>query len=258
MGSPLRYTDTGSGGPPLLFVHGLACDRRAWEPQLADLSRDHRCISVDLRGRGETPATPPYGMATAAADLAALLDDLGLERVVVIGHSLGGVIALLLNELVPERVMGVVAGDSPIYGEWKPGSSQLPARIREQGTAAGLGPMVESFFVEGTPEPVRQYVRGVMLSCPPDIAAGMLEDADEVFTRMEALVRLADSKPFMAIWAERPLGHPAWLRSVTRFARQEPVAGAGHFFQLERPDLTNALIRSFLDDVANDPRLAAR
>lgn len=258
MSSPLRYADAGSGGPPLLFVHGLACDRRAWEPQVADLVRDHRCISVDLRGRGETLPVPPYGMATAAADLAALLDDLRVDRAVVIGHSLGGIIALLLNELAPERVLGVVTGDSPIYGDWKPGSNPLPARILQQGTEAGLGPLVESFFLESTPEHVREYARGVMLSCPPEVAAGMLEDADDVFTRMEALVRLADARPFMAAWAERPLGHPAWLRSVTRFARQEPITGAGHFFQLERPDVTNALIRSFLEDVANDPRLTER
>jgi pimeloyl-ACP methyl ester carboxylesterase len=59
----------------------------------------------------------------------------------------------------------------------------------------------------------------------------------------------------MAIWAERPLGDPAWLRSVTRFARQEPLPGTGHFFQLEQPERTTALLRAFLDDVADDPRI---
>jgi pimeloyl-ACP methyl ester carboxylesterase len=61
----------------------------------------------------------------------------------------------------------------------------------------------------------------------------------------------------MAIWSEKPLGDPAWLRDVTMFVRQEPVAGAGHFFQLEQPAITNALLRAFLDDIARDPRVSS-
>jgi pimeloyl-ACP methyl ester carboxylesterase len=73
---------------------------------------------------------------------------------------------------------------------------------------------------------------------------------------MEDLIRAADRKPFMAFWAEEPRGDPRWLREITTFLRQEPMAGAGHFFQLEQPEVTNALLRAFIDDIERDPRIS--
>ena len=257
MASILAYADAGRGSPPLLFIHGLCCDRHAWDPQIADLSRDHRCIAVDLRGRGVTPAVPPFGIRQAAADIAELLDDLEVGPAVLIGHSLGGITALVVNDLRPDRVIGIVTGDSPISAPRADGSGANPLvqRIRELGTKEGLRPLVETFFTPESPPGARAYAESVMYSCPPDVAAGMLEDAPDVLASLPELVRKADQKPLMAIWAERPLGDPAWLRSVTKFVRQEPIAGAGHFFQLEQPAVTSALLRAFLDDVASDPRI---
>lgn len=251
----LAHAAAGAGDPPIVFIHGLCCDRRAWQPQFDDLSRDHRCIAVDLRGRGETPAQPPFGIARAAQDVAALIDRLGLGRSVIVGHSLGGITALVLNELRPDLVLGIVTGDSPISEPRGGGANPLVQRIRDLGTREGLRPLVETFFTDETPAAAREYAETVMYGCPPEVAAGMLEDAPGVLGRLPDLVRLADEKPFMAIWAERPLGDPAWLRNMTKFARQEPLPGTGHFFQLEQPERTNALLRAFLDDVAADPRL---
>jgi pimeloyl-ACP methyl ester carboxylesterase len=251
----LSCSDTGTGGPPLVFVHGLCCDRHAWAPQVADLSRDHRCIAMDLRGRGETPAEPPFGIEQAARDIAELIDALEAGPAVIVGHSLGGITALVLNELRPDLVVGIVTGDSPIAEPRGDITAPLIQRIRTLGTREGLRPLVDSFFTPESPPAAREYAERVMYSCPPEVAAGMLEDAPGVLGRLPRLIEAADAKPFMAIWAERPLGDPAWLRSVTRFARQEPLPGTGHFFQLEQPERTVALLRAFLDDVANDPRI---
>jgi pimeloyl-ACP methyl ester carboxylesterase len=117
---------------------------------------------------------------------------------------------------------------------------------------------VETFFVEETPAEVREAVLEMMLDCPAEVAAGMLGNADVFPERMVELLREADRKPFMAIWASNPLGDPQQLRDVTMFVRQEPIPGAGHFFQLEQPAITNALLRAFVDDVLRDPRIAAR
>ena len=103
---------------------------------------------------------------------------------------------------------------------------------------------------------VRAYVRDVVLGCPPDVAAGMLEN-DEIFrTDMVALLKAADAKPFMALWPSRPIGNPDKLRETLVFLRQEPIADAGHFLQLEHPAVTTALLRAFIDDVERDPRIS--
>lgn len=254
-GVDLAFEESGAGSPTFLFVHGLACDRRVWLPQVQDLGRDHRCIAVDLRGRGESPVAFPCDVTAAARDLAALATTLGLGPAVVVGHSLGGLVALTLNHLHPELVLGVVTGDTPMGNEPVPGAtSRLRTRIRDAGSMDPARPLVESFFVPGTPANVRRFVEDMMLSCPADVAAGMLEN-DGLDGEWDTMIREADKKPFMAIWAERPLGNPVRLRELTVFLRQEPLVGAGHFFQLERPEVTNALLRAFLDDVARDPRL---
>lgn len=252
-GATFAVFEAGSGSPPFVFVHGLACDHTAWLPQVEDLSRDHRCMAVDLRGRGESTAVPPYHVEQQADDVAAIMRELAVGPAVIVGHSLGGLVALLLNERHPDLVLGIAAADSPLRKTGL-GAAPLVQRLHAEGISA-LEPMVERFFTDGTPAGVRDAVRTMMLGCPADVAAGMLSDDDGVTARMTELAHLADKKPFMAMWASRPAGDITWLREVCMFVRQEPIAGGGHFFQLEKPAMTNALLRAFLDDVERDPRL---
>jgi pimeloyl-ACP methyl ester carboxylesterase len=144
--------------------------------------------------------------------------------------------------------------DAALTGAANGGFEGLRNRIRQDGRDA-LVPLVENFFVASTSEDVRTYVRDVMLSCPPDVAAGML-DNDEVFrTEMTTLLKAADAKPFMALWPSRPVGNPDKLRETLVFLRQEPIPDSGHFLQLEHPAVTTALLRAFIDDVERDPRV---
>ena len=256
-GATIEYRDEGQGSPPFVFIHGWACDMSSWSPQFADLSGDHRCITVNLRGRGGSQAVPPFDTAQAAEDVAALLRSLDVAPAIVVGHSLGGLVALLLNDRHPDLVRGIVLGDSPLNAARE---GRLEATSRSVAAAGSMSPMaeyLETFFTSETSAAIRDYVRETMLTCPGDVAAGMLGNGQVFVDRLPELISLADLKPLMLIWAGTPLGDPEWVREITMFARQEPMAGAGHFFQLERPQVTNALLRAFLDDVERDPRLAA-
>ena len=108
----LFYTDEGEGGPPMLFVHGFACDSHDWMWQLAHFERCHRVIAVDLRGHGRSSAPEGgYDSTTFADDIAALLRRLKCGPVVAIGHSLGGMIVSALAVEHPELVSAVVSID---------------------------------------------------------------------------------------------------------------------------------------------------
>ena len=255
----IHFRDQGSGtGTPFVFIHGWACDSSAWQPQVEDLKRDHRCISVDLRGRGESEAVPPYDVFTAAEDVANVICSLALPPAIIVGHSLGGVVALCLNQAHPELVAGVVTGDSPLERDAPRRWPSTVAALREAGSMDPVQGFIEGFFIESTPEALAADVRAMMLTCDAEVAAGMLEEGERLADALPELIRLADAKPFMAFWAEQPLGEPNLLRDLATFVRQEPIAGAGHFFQLERPEITNALLRAFEDDVLTDPRLKPR
>lgn len=104
----LHYRDAGDGAP-LLLIHGNFASHQWWEPQFAAPPAGRRLIAPDLRGCGESEH-PGYGydVNTAAADVAALLDALGIERCDVVGHSLGGVVALRLALDHPTRVRSLL------------------------------------------------------------------------------------------------------------------------------------------------------
>lgn len=249
--------DVGEGGPTLVFIHGWAGDRAAWGPQIADLSRDHRCLAMSLRGCGETEAVAPYDTSTAARDVIELMETCATGPVVLIAHSLGGLVALLINDLRPDLVLGIVLGDSPLTAASGGGFSQTVRMIRDAGSMDVIAePVIERFFVETTPDEIREYVRSTMLACPPVVGAGMIDHGEIFVQKMGQLLKQADQKPLMAIWGARPLGNPERIREACPLIRQEPMGDVGHFFQLEAPAITTALLRAFLDDVREDPRLA--
>ena len=103
-GHAFSYTDSGSG-PALLFIHGILGSQKQWAHLVDQLDEDHRLIVPDLFGHGES-AKPvgDYSLGAHAATLRDLLDRLGIEQVSLVGHSLGGGIAMVFSYLFPERV----------------------------------------------------------------------------------------------------------------------------------------------------------
>jgi pimeloyl-ACP methyl ester carboxylesterase len=240
-GVRVAYEERGAGRPGFLFVHGWACDRSCWAAQMEVFSDEYRCVAVDLRGRGESSPVPPFGVGQQLEDLA--------------GLSLGGITALALNGRYPELVLALVTIDSPITAETGAGSPRSVERIREGGSMRAVEGFLNTFHYDPPHTGAAAYIEQTMFACPADVGAGMLEDLHLVGEDMKRLLREADKKPFMMIWAEKPLGDPAWIREQTMFVRQEPVAESGHFVHMEQPDVTNALLTAFLDDIARDPRV---
>lgn len=110
-GSALHVRAYGpAGGPPVLALHGVTGHSARWRVLAAALPRI-RLIGVDLRGHGHSPWTPPWGIEAHVADLVRTLDELGLDRVTVLGHSFGGAVAVHLARAVPHRVARLVLLD---------------------------------------------------------------------------------------------------------------------------------------------------
>ena len=229
---------------------------RSGAPQFDDLSRDFRCLALDLRGCGDSSADPPCDLTQAADDIAAAVTSRGLSAAIVVGHDLGGLAALLANSRHEECVLGLVVVDPPLDAAARGAMGGLAAQIREAGSMEPARVLFDRFFGETSDPAVRAHVEERMLGCDPQVAADQLTDNGYFAQHLGALLLEADRKPFMALWGKQPLGDPERLRQITRFLRQEPVTGAGHFLQLENPAMTNALLRAFVDDVRRDPRIS--
>ena len=95
-------------GPPLMMVHGIGARHKTWQGLIDHLRSDFQCISFDLRGHGESPVPPtPYTLDDLVKDVEALRAKLCIDRMHVIGHSLGGMIGPAYARAHPERVMSL-------------------------------------------------------------------------------------------------------------------------------------------------------
>lgn len=113
-GVRLAYRRCGTPtGRPLLWLHGGASNGSTWAPLADSLAGGHRSYAPDLRGHGSSDRPGDYRLALMRDDVVALLDHLGIDRVTVIGHSLGAVVAYQLAQAHPARVAGLILEEPP-------------------------------------------------------------------------------------------------------------------------------------------------
>jgi pimeloyl-ACP methyl ester carboxylesterase len=135
--SPVRITgpagalaidDGGRGGLPVVFVHSLAGNSNQWAAQLQHLRPSRRAVALDLRGHGrsEPPTNGDYSIAGMAEDIGVVVDTLGLDRFVLVGHSMGGGVALSYAGAHPERVAGLLLVDPIGDGKQISGAEIMP------------------------------------------------------------------------------------------------------------------------------------
>ncbi|GAA2644542.1 alpha/beta hydrolase [Dactylosporangium fulvum] len=132
------FHDTFGDGPPVALLHGGGSGRATWAGFVGALT-GFRAVTPDLRGHGASPRAAGYPLSGYADDVIELLDDLGLDRVTLIGHSLGGFTASLVAQRQPDRVTRLVLEDPPApprHGTASGGFSR--ARLALAGVAGGL------------------------------------------------------------------------------------------------------------------------
>ncbi|HIP95748.1 MAG TPA: alpha/beta hydrolase, partial [Anaerolineae bacterium] len=114
----LAFEETGQGWP-VVFVHGWGDSSAIWKETVADLSSDFRCIVLDLPGHGDSPAGQgPWSIKTLTAPVQILMGALGITAATIVGHSMGGVVALQLASEHPELVKRLVLVNVPTCGQW--------------------------------------------------------------------------------------------------------------------------------------------
>ena len=134
----LHYVKWGEQGPPILCIHGLTANAFFFQAIADDLAHDHQVYAYDLRGRGDSDKPERgYSVPIHAADLAELIDELGLEGPVLIGHSLGALIVLYFAAHYPEKLGKLVLVDAGAPLPWQTPEEQpawLTASISRLGT----------------------------------------------------------------------------------------------------------------------------
>lgn len=259
-GGSLFFTDDGAG-PAVLFVHGWACDGSdgAWLQE--DLVRDHRVVTVDLRGHGRSPG-PAVSPEEMASDLAHLMRGLGLGPALVVGHSMGAIVSSVLAAEHPGAVAALVlidpvfiADDSPLIptlDALRPGSPVDPHEFARR--------VWRGFATTRTPRwlPVwhRRRVLGTDADVVRDAFLGLYDGRSGAGRRRTAQSRLRTiAAPVLAVYADQGAEVAEWHRSVV--ADDGPGnahvidvwRGHGHFLHQEDPERFAAQLRAWLGPI---------
>ncbi len=245
-GVKLFYEDAGSG-PPIVFVHGWTCDRSHFAPQAAHFSKRYRCISVDLRGHGESDKPEQaYTIGGFAEDVAWLCGELGVSSAVFAGHSMGGAIALAVAAANPGLCAALVMLDPAVLfpAELQPLIAQLIAGFRSPDGPALLRQFgSDRFFTPTSDATLKARVLDGMGRTPMHVAASAFESVGAFGGEAELRALRA---PALYVEADPVLNRVERLRELCPNIVTGKTVGSGHFHQLEVPDQINAMIERFL------------
>jgi len=249
-GVEIVFTDRGRGAPPLVLVHGWACERAQWSEVDAELAREHRVVELDLGGHGDSGyERSVWNLESLSEDVVAVLDGLELEGAVLIGHSMGGPVSLAAARKRPQRVAGVIGVDTFHDAERKADPELMRGYIGAfrsdyQRTARRF---VESAFQPNAdPELVARVMAG-LARVDPAIAVALVES----FADYDLAAALRQTPvPVYAINAE---ANPTNIEGNRKFARWFDVRfvpGVGHWLMMEAPEAFVRCVDEFLADLA--------
>ncbi|HLM85191.1 MAG TPA: alpha/beta fold hydrolase [Solirubrobacteraceae bacterium] len=267
-GRSVTYAEAGSG-PVLLLIHGMAGTYENWQAVIEPLARRHTIVATDLPGHGASaPGAGDYSLGSLAAGLRDLLVALGHERATLVGHSLGGGIAMQFAYQFPEateRLVLVASGGlgpevNPVLrAAALPGANMFIAATAEPGRVVGSAVARGLAAVGLRPSAdIAEVARGYASLADSERRAAFLSTLRAVVGPHGQRVRagdrlyLAEGVPTLIIWGANdriiPAEHGEQAHQSMPGSRLEIFDGVGHMPQLEAPGRFVAVLDRFLDE----------
>ncbi|MBI5087384.1 MAG: alpha/beta hydrolase [Actinobacteria bacterium] len=235
----LAHERTGSG-PALVLIHGITEQRETWRPLIPPLAEHYDVVAVDLRGHGISPKGDTYDPLTLATDVHETLTELGIVAPLVVGHSLGGVVASAYASVARPRA--VVNVDQPLaLAAFKEGLGQLEPMLRGDLTSfnAAIDLVFESMM---GPLPADEAARVKSLRRPDqDVVLGVwnvvLDSSSDELDAVVAALAGGITVPYLSLHGLDPgESYTTWLRKMIPSATVDVWPDQGHYPHLVQPD----------------------
>jgi pimeloyl-ACP methyl ester carboxylesterase len=246
-GIRLVYDRRGKG-TPLVLLHGYPLDHHLWDEVVPLLQDQFDVILPDLRGFGGSSTVDSfYTMEDIASDIAGLLDFLGIPKAVIVGHSMGGYVALAFARLYPERVTGLglvssqVLADTPAKREDR---FKTAAEVADKGIATVVEAMTPKFTSDTH---LQEFARNSMERQQPAAYIGALKamgervDSTPFLSRMDYPVVIVHGDADNLI----PIDRAREVKAALPSAYLVEISGAGHMPMMESPEKTAEALRHF-------------
>ncbi len=250
-GVPIAYWATSEREIALVFIHCGFCDASFWSEQVDAFRDDYRVVRLDLAGHGESGSDrKTWTLPAFGEDVKAVVETLNLDRVLLIGNSLGGPVALAAGQLMPDQVIGLIAVDTlqNVDVEFdQEGWLRRTERFRRDFVRACNGMVDQLFHGDADPQLVAR-IRSEMCDVSPDIAISIFEglnsyDAGAEMMAVKAPIRAINSDLF-----------PTNVEGNRKYApgfEAVVMEGVGHFPQLEQPEAFNRHLTDLVTGIVN-------
>jgi pimeloyl-ACP methyl ester carboxylesterase len=244
----------------VVFVHGWSCDMTSWRAQLPAFEGRARVLLVDLPGHGKSDRPDvDYTMERFANAVEAVMRDAGVERALLVGHSMGTPVIRLFARLYPRKTIGLVAVDGALRTH-----TTDPEAIRKftsSFAASKFRESLEGFFeivlTPTTPENVKTEVRAMMRSASPHVAESAMKGMFDPAVWTDDPIGV----PLQVIVAKSPMWNAdyfAYVKTLNPSAEIHEVPDSGHFVMMEKPTEVNALLLAFASKTGVVPMRAVR
>jgi pimeloyl-ACP methyl ester carboxylesterase len=251
-GVHVQYRVYGSGEPAIVLIHGWSCDSNYWREQVPELAKKYTVVTVDLAGHGGTDGNrSEWTMARFGQDVSAALATVPNEKLVLVGHSMGGPVAIEAARLLKSRAIGIIGVDTfKSIGAPPPSKPQVDAIMKKFeadfiGTTRSI--VTSHFFAPGANEELKRKIAYDMSLSPPRVGIPSMRAVME-YDFTEPLKNV--SVPIVAINSN--LGEPvneARIRKVLPKFRQVTLDGTGHFLMMEAPARFNPALESEIEAI---------
>jgi pimeloyl-ACP methyl ester carboxylesterase len=241
-GSVINYYEHGQEGPVLVFVHGWSCDASYWKEQVEYFKDKYHMVLIDLAGHGRSGSEREnYTLKAFAQDVKAVVESIGAQKVVLIGHSMGALVSAEAARLMPDKSVGLVAVDDLQNVEYPLGEEQFNAMttpFKEDFKGAVRGFVAGMLLADDSP--VNEWVISDMSLADPRVALSAMKGALGGYLTGD-VAKLFDELdvPVVAVNTDlSPTDVEANRRHIKDFELIE-LDGLDHFLMLKAPEQFN-------------------
>ena len=256
-GTPISYEIYGQGEPTLVFVHGWSCDARYWRAQLPHFSKNHRVVMLDLAGHGHSGSTrSQYTMKAFGEDVQAVTEVTDSRLVILIGHSMGGLVIAEAAQLMPNRVIVLIGIDTLENIEYPMTREELDQMIAplKNDFQTGSRQFVKEMISSGTDPLIREWILSDMSAAPSVVALSAMNEMMSLYIEGEAAkifdkVRIPVITVNGDLW---PINYEANRRHMLSFDAIV-LKEADHFLMMDRPQEFNRALDKAINTLLTKP-----
>ena len=248
---PQIHCEVAGDGAPLILLHGIGSNSRSWRRQLNAFSKGFKVIAWDAPGFGRSadPVATVPSIRQYSDDLRELLDSMELSPAVVLGHSLGGIIAQDFYDACPERVRALILSDTTQGGGAEPPEVRLEKlsrrlqMIRTKTPSRLARERAPHLLSKHAPAELVEEATGIMA----EVRRPGYEFASIAMSNADTRGVLDNiSVPLLMVWGADDEITPVW-REFPKRARVEIIQNAGHLCYAEQPESFNSIVLGFLN-----------